>query len=274
MKMLAYNEKAIYRMDDNMKITTLVENTTNDKTFSCEHGLSLYIETKNHKILFDTGQSSLFYENAKKLNIDISDVDICILSHGHYDHGGGLSTFLSANEKAKIYMNENCFGDYYNGEKYIGLDKALCDNPRIVKIADELIIDNELSLFTCNKKQKDYDLGSFGLSKKTGDSIADDDFLHEHYLLINEDGNKVLISGCSHKGILNIPHWFDAKTVIGGFHFSKLPCDVTLKNYAEILDNTGITFYTCHCTGFEQYKYMKQYMKNLHYISTAETLLI
>jgi 7,8-dihydropterin-6-yl-methyl-4-(beta-D-ribofuranosyl)aminobenzene 5'-phosphate synthase len=272
--MLAYNEKAIYRMDDNMKITALVENTTNDKTFSCEHGLSLYIETKNHKILFDTGQSSLFYENAKKLNIDISDVDICILSHGHYDHGGGLSTFLSANEKAKIYMNENCFGDYYNGEKYIGLDKALFDNPRIVKTSDELIIDNELSLFTCNKKQKDYDLGSFGLSKKTGDSIADDDFLHEHYLLINEDGNKVLISGCSHKGILNIPHWFDAKTVIGGFHFSKLPCDETLKSYAEILDNTGITFYTCHCTGLEQYEYMKQYMKNLHYISTAETLLI
>ena len=274
MKMLAYNEKVIYRMDDNMKITALVENTTNDKTFSCEHGLSLYIETKNHKILFDTGQSSLFYENAKKLNIDISDVDICILSHGHYDHGGGLSTFLSANEKAKIYMNENCFGDYYNGEKYIGLDKALCDNPRIVKTSDELIIDNELSLVTCNKKQKAYDLGSFGLSKKIGDSIADDDFLHEHYLLINEDGNKVLISGCSHKGILSIPHWFDAKTVIGGFHFSKLPCDVTLKNYAEILDNTGITFYTCHCTGLEQYEYMKQYMKNLHYISTAETLLI
>lgn len=259
---------------DTMKITALVENTTNDKNFSCEHGLSLYVETKNHKILFDTGQSSLFYENAKKLNIDLRDVDICILSHGHYDHGGGLSTFLSVNKKADVYMNENCFMDYYNGEKYIGLDKLLRDNPRIIKTSDEFIIDSEFSLFTCNNNSKNYELGSFGLSKKTGEKLVDDDFLHEHYLLINEDGNKVLISGCSHKGILNIKDWFDAKTVIGGFHFSKLLCDNTLADYAKILEKTGITFYTCHCTGVEQYEYMKHYMNNLHYISTAETIEI
>ncbi len=257
-----------------MKITALVENITNDSKFSCEHGLSLYIETKSHKILFDTGQSSLFYENSKKLNIDLSDVDICILSHGHYDHGGGLSTFLTVNEKAKVYMNENCFLAYYNGEKYIGLDKTLRDNPRIIKTSDEFVIDSELSLFTCNNRKKEYDLGSFGLSKKFGDIKVDDDFLHEHYLLINEDENNVLLSGCSHKGILNIPYWFDAKTVIGGFHFSKIPCDETLKDYAKILNDTGKTFYTCHCTGVEQYEYMKAYMKNLHYLSTAETIEI
>lgn len=257
-----------------MKITALVENTTSDIEFLSEHGLSLYIETNNHKILFDTGQSSLFYENAVKLNIDLSKVDICVLSHGHYDHGGGLSAFLNVNKKATVYVNENSFLDYYNGDKYIGLEKSLEDNPKIVKISDEFIIDSELSLFSCNNKEKIYELGSFGLSKMSVNNKVDDDFLHEHYLLINEGENKVLISGCSHKGILNIANWFDAKTIVGGFHFSKLNCDEMLKSYAKILSDTGITFYTCHCTGVKQYEYMKAYMENLHYISTADTIEI
>lgn len=257
-----------------MKITALVENISNNKNFLSEHGLSLYIETSNHKILFDTGQSSLFYENAQKLDIDLADVDICILSHGHYDHGGGLKTFLEINEKAKVYLNENAFGDYYNGEKYIGIDKTLINNPRIIKTGDMYSIDEKLTLFTCNDKEKKYDLGSFGLSKLSDNKKLDDDFLHEHYLLIEEDDKSVVISGCSHKGILNIPYWFDSDVVVGGFHFSKLACDETLKQYAQILDNTGVTFYTCHCTGVEQYEFMKSYIKNLNYISTSDTITI
>lgn len=257
-----------------MKITALVENISKNKELECEHGLSLYIETKKHKILFDTGQSTLFYENAKKLNIDLSDVDICFLSHGHYDHGGGLETFLSVNEKANVYVNKNAFGDYYNGEKYIGIDKKLASHPRIILTGDEVYIDDELSLYTYNSFEKMYNLGSFGLSKETALGTVDDDFLHEHYLLIKENEKSVLISGCSHKGILNLPHWFDVDVIVGGFHFSKLKCDEKLVEYARILDNTGITFYTCHCTGVEQYAFMKNYMKNLYYLSTADTIEI
>ena len=273
MKIFAYNVKN-EETDDNMKLTALVENVSNSDNFMCEHGLSLYIETSEHKILFDTGQSSLFYENANKLNIDLKDVDICVLSHGHYDHGGGLKTFLVINKKAKVYLNENCFGDYYNGEKYIGIDKTLMNNPRIIKTGDKYAIDENLTLFTCNDKEKKYDLGSFGLSKITDDRRLDDDFLHEHYLMIEENDKSILISGCSHKGILNIPYWFDADVVVGGFHFSKLPCDDKLREYAQILDNSGVTYYTCHCTGVEQFHFMKKYMKNLHYLSTAETIEI
>lgn len=71
-----------------MKIYSLVENTTNNDEFLDEHGLNLYIETNNHKILFDFGQSDCFIENAKKLGVNLQDVDIAILSHGHYEHGG------------------------------------------------------------------------------------------------------------------------------------------------------------------------------------------
>ncbi len=273
MKIFAYNVKK-EEMDGTMKITALVENVSKNDDYMCEHGLSLFIETSKHKILFDTGQSTLFYENAKKLNIDLSDIDICVLSHGHYDHGGGLKTFLEINKKAKVYLNENCFGDYYNGEKYIGLDKSLSSSSRIIKTGDKYSIDKNLTLLTCNDKKKKYDLGSFGLSKVVDNKKTDDDFLHEHYLLIEECDKSVVISGCSHKGILNIPYWFDADVVVGGFHFSKLLCDDKLKQYARILDDTGVLYYTCHCTGVEQFHFMKQYMKKLNYLSTAETIEI
>lgn len=71
-----------------MKFITLAENTCKSEEFEAEHGLSLYIEACGKKILFDMGQTDMFSRNAKKLGAELSDVDIAVLSHGHYDHGG------------------------------------------------------------------------------------------------------------------------------------------------------------------------------------------
>lgn len=86
-----------------MLIKTLVENTSVSEDFGSEHGLSLYIETKKQKILFDVGASELFLQNAKKLGVNIADVDFLVISHGHYDHGGGLKTFLKRTQKPKYF---------------------------------------------------------------------------------------------------------------------------------------------------------------------------
>lgn len=126
----------------------------------------------------------------------------------------------------------------------------------------------------CNEKEKGYDLGSFGLNKKIKDAFIPDDFLHEQYLCIEEHGKKVLISGCSHKGILNIVEWFKPNVLIGGFHFSKLPLDETLEKYAKVLDKYDTEYYTCHCTGVEQYQFMKKYMNHLNYLATGVSLKI
>ena len=77
-----------------MIIKTLVEDTTSKNNLRSEHGLSLYIETSGKKILFDSGTSGLFMENAIKMGIDISKIDYAIISHGHNDHGGGLERFF------------------------------------------------------------------------------------------------------------------------------------------------------------------------------------
>lgn len=73
-----------------MKITALVENTTNMPNIKAKHGLSLYIETEKHKILFDMGSGARLLANAKRLKIDLKKVDLAILSHGHVDHGGAI----------------------------------------------------------------------------------------------------------------------------------------------------------------------------------------
>ncbi len=258
-----------------MKITSLLENIAFSDKVKSEHGLSLYIETESHKILFDMGQTDLFYENASSLGIDLKNVDFAVLSHGHYDHGGGLKKFLEINCTAPIYINQYAFEPHYNGtEKYIGLDVSLKDSERFIFTKDEFSISENLKLFSCNKKEKKYNLGSFGLTSLENGEFIPDSFRHEQYLLIEECGKKVLISGCSHKGILDITDWFEPDVLIGGFHFSKLPLDDTLISFAKILDSHRTHFYTCHCTGTEQFDFMKSYMKRLSYLSCGDSILI
>jgi len=258
-----------------MQITVLSENTSANDLIGCEHGLSIYIETAEHKILFDMGQTPLFAENARKLAIDLAEVDFAVLSHGHYDHGGGLETFFELNKKAKVYIPLKAFGDYYNAsDKYIGLDCSLKDNERLIFTAKTTVITDNITLHDCNDRKRRYNLGSFGLKQKTDGKPIADNFDHEHYLLIEENGRRILFSGCSHKGILNIVEWFNPDILIGGFHFSKLPLDETLTGYAENLERHSTVYYTCHCTGSEQYNYMKKTMSRLYYISAGETITV
>ena len=257
-----------------MRITTLIENTT-ECGMPVEHGLSLYIETERHTLLFDMGQTSLFAENAERLGIDLRKVDLAILSHGHYDHGGGLRRFLEVNDRAPVYLHRFAFEPHYNGtEKYIGLDVSLQSSDRLIFTEGVTKIDSGITLYDCNDRQQRWDFGSGGLNMEQDGRFVPDDFRHEQVLLLEEKGKRVLISGCSHKGILNIAEWFRPDVLIGGFHFSKLPLDETLQSYAEEMSRYPTTYYTCHCTGVEQYRFMKRFVKDLQYLSTGKTIVL
>ena len=157
-----------------MKITALVENTVPEDLaaqlgLGKEHGLSLYIEACGHKILFDMGQSGLFARNAAALGVDLAAVDLAVLSHGHYDHGGGLARFLELNSTAPVYLNEHAFEPHYHGaERYIGLDPALAASPRLHLTGEEAVLAPGLTLAACNRRPRRYDLGSFGLTVQEG----------------------------------------------------------------------------------------------------------
>ena len=95
-----------------MRVINLVENTEGVKRCSFEHGLSFYIETSKHKVLLDFGQTDISIQNAKILGVDLGAIDTAVLSHGHYDHSGGILPFTNINNKAAIYMQKSASGDY------------------------------------------------------------------------------------------------------------------------------------------------------------------
>lgn len=263
-----------------MKIYSLIENTQFKQIYLAEHGLSLYIETAKHKILFDFGQSDAFVKNADLLGIDLSQVDIAILSHGHYDHGGGISHFLKINNHANVYLNKHAFNKYYNGtKKYIGLDYQLKDNNRLIFTGDYLKIDDELEICTCNHNNQKYPLDSAGLTIKQNDLFTLDTFIHEQYLIINDNNKKVVIGGCLHKGVLNVMDWLKPDILIGGFHLKKQEIvdgyNATLEQIGKILSKYDTVYYTCHCTGIKQYEYLKRILNHqLYYLASGQKITI
>lgn len=262
-----------------MKITCLCEDTLYSDKFFSEHGLSLYIESEEQKILFDMGISDVFIKNAEIHGIDLSLTDIAVLSHGHYDHGGGMRNFMNINSTAKIYVSEYAFGNQFNANgKYIGLDKELESSEQIVKAGEYLKISENMEILSSNNRELFYPIDSAGLSAEYDGVVAPDTFRHEQYLKITENGKTYLISGCSHRGIINIVSWFAPDILVGGFHFMKQEPSAdnpVLINATDKLNSCKTQFCTCHCTGVEQYAILKARMNDkLSYISSGQVITI
>ena len=263
-----------------MKIQVLMENTAGCENILTEHGLSLYIETGDHRILFDCGQSGNFAENAKRMGVDLSRVDMAVLSHGHYDHGGGLISFMEINPTAPIYVSQYAFEEHWHGtSRNIGLNKGLQTSTRLIKTGDFHKLDDGLMLYSCNGRSMPYGLDAAGLTVQRDGEFVPEDFRHEQYLLVEENGKKILFSGCSHKGILNIETWFQPDVLIGGFHLKQLdPAGEDrsrLQQTAELLQMFPTRYWTCHCTGVPQYKFLKEIMgPQLEYLAAGQTLCI
>lgn len=271
-----------------MKITSLMDNECSIDGLLKQHGLSLLIETKDKKILFDTGSDSGFIQNAQALNKDLSNVDMCVLSHGHYDHGGGLNAFFKINSKSLAYMSALASNDYValrpNGEyESIGIHISRSYLDRLVFVDKELTLDQCL-IFSEVWGYFPLPTGNRFLFKEKEGSYVQDDFAHEQHLVIEENGKFVLFAGCAHRGIINVLTYLKDKygilcdVVIGGFHLhnkitNSFENPQILDTLAKELMNTNSKFYTCHCTGIPAYTYLKVIMKDqIEYLSTGETI--
>lgn len=270
-----------------MRIATLVENTSMDKKYRKKHGLCLYIETENHKVLFDLGPDDTFLHNAKTMGIEVKDIDTVVLSHGHVDHGGALPLFLKINSKAKVYMHEKAAEPHYvklgPARLSVGIDTRAASDKRVIRTGSSLLIDDELFLFS------DVDGGFESRSNRTlfaksGDVYQQDAFDHEQSLIVKEQGKTVVFTGCSHRGIGNIvnaacKHVPAVDVAIGGFHLFS-PAKITeparvIEGVAAELKDSDTLFYTCHCTGRKAFGILKQSMQDkLEYLSAGMELEI
>lgn len=255
-----------------MKVTVLMENVTPSARFAARHGLSLFLESQGARILFDVGPDECFLENALAAGVDVCSAHAVVVSHGHSDHGGGLRAYLDAtgnlSAPAPIYVNEHAFEPHAAGtpERHhdIGLDPALENNSRFLKIGDQVPLGDNLLLFSAVPIVHPVVKSNGVLLEKTGEGFEPDSFRHEQSLIVTEGDRRILVSGCSHCGILNIMDRAEElagapmDAVVAGFHLmdpgsGKVEEPEFTRKIARELAKRPARYYTFHCTGLDAY---------------------
>ncbi len=267
-----------------MKITTLVENrpSLDDPALVAEWGLSQHVEIGGRRLLFDMGASDAFARNAARLGIDLGTVDAAIVSHHHYDHGGGLARFLELNDHAPIYLGESPDGDPIVKllgfvKKSVGLDDALLARHaarfRVVRERTEVL--PGVLVLPHVRGTNPRPAGNRQLFVRRDGHLEHDDFRHELTVALRDGKTLVVLTGCAHSGLLNMVEAAAAEfpgvpveAVVGGFHLASLPPFRGASEREEVIADIGRrvlelgvgTTHTGHCTGAKAYGVLREAM--------------
>lgn len=243
-----------------MKCTILVDNNPGQANeLIAEHGLAIWVEINGLQLLIDTGASDAFAQNAAHLGIDISKVDYLILSHAHNDHCGGLEYFLSINKKARIYLSANIMDNLYYStrretKRDISIDHSLIKehSNRVTFIHNDLVLNEDITIITKFSTNHPNPQANKTLLKNN----ISDDFNHELAIVIKSSKGSIIISPCSHNGILNTlescSHIGCITHYIGGTHLvDDFESENELCTLASNIKNSypSLTLISGHCTG-------------------------
>ncbi len=249
-----------------IKITTLSENSATANSIG-EWGLSMLVETGEKKILFDTGAGTAAMMNVVNMDIDLSDVDCIVLSHGHFDHTGGLYDALKRTGPKSVFAHPDVWTSKYGSldetpKRFIGIPQrreafeargaAFHLSPRPQKISEHITTTGEIPMVTEYESIETY------LCVKEGDELKQDTLADDLSLVIDTDFGLVVILGCAHRGIINTlmharkisgkEHIYAA---IGGTHLLHAS-EERLKKTTDALLEMGVQYLgVSHCTGFK-----------------------
>ena len=245
------------------EITILIENYAKEG-FVHEHGLSFAIKQNDKRLLFDVGASDNFLINANKLNIDISEYKNVVLSHSHWDHTNGLKYLNNKN----LIAHQDLFDPIYSKrtDEYIGVPLKMEEAKKKfslelsktpIEIFDDVIFLGEIPRTNNFESQEAYYY----------DENKNDDFvLNDTALAILKNNSIIIVTGCSHSGIVNIMNYAKEvceidriKAVIGGFHLRKLD-SLAIGTIKHLKNEEDCIFYPMHCTSNEVVDYMTSHI--------------
>jgi len=249
------------------RITTLVDNTVSLRASGLigEHGLAYLIESQDHTILFDTGQHVALSHNAEKLNIDLSRIDMVVLSHGHYDHTGGLKHLLEKTAAFRLVAHPDVFTTKLRSikkEKYkkigIPLKKAVLENTDVQLVLTKDTFEIAPGILTTGEIPLENDFESIepDFFVEQQGQIMPDTLADDQALILDTRKGLVVLLGCSHRGVINtLNHVLNLTgkqkihAIIGGLHLLKAS-ETKLKKIIDHLagfrlEKIGVS----HCTG-------------------------
>jgi len=262
----------------NVKFTTLVDNTVKFGTqLWAEHGLAILIETDRKKILFDTGQSGdVLLHNIERLNIDLTDLKAIVLSHGHYDHTGGLNAVLKIGRKPNIYVHPDIFRQKYlkigNEYDYRGMP---FDQDKLRRIKKFIFSKKPIEVFKGIKatgqipRSSEYEMVPDKFQLKKDEKFVKDEIVDDQALIVETKKGIWVVLGCTHSGLINTLSYVSEITgsskiagIIGGTHLKDAD-EIRLKVTVKVLKYYNVEqIWLSHCTGIDAYKYLLSKLGN------------
>jgi 7,8-dihydropterin-6-yl-methyl-4-(beta-D-ribofuranosyl)aminobenzene 5'-phosphate synthase len=249
----------------NLRITVLVEDAVGKRGLLAEHGLSFLIEKGRNKFLFDTGQGLALRHNAEKLNVDLKTINAVVLSHGHYDHTGGLTFALNGMNCPRLYVHPEAFSLKYarnpdGSAREVGMTAGnkitAGELSEIVFVEEKTMIAPGLFLTGPIPRTPGFEDTGDAFFKDPECQIPDD--LPDDQALFTETKNgTAVILGCAHSGVINTLRYIQTltdnhpiHTVIGGMHLLNASPERMDQTVAELRRFNVQRLIPCHCTGF------------------------
>jgi 7,8-dihydropterin-6-yl-methyl-4-(beta-D-ribofuranosyl)aminobenzene 5'-phosphate synthase len=252
------------------RITILCENLVGRLVGSGEHGFSAFIETGKSNYLFDTGSGRSIVPNSLALNKDLKSIRKIFLSHGHYDHTGGLSEVLKLKGKVDVHSHPHVFLDRFavlkeegrEIKRFIGIHykRSYLESLGANFVFNTDFTEVEKGLFLTGEvpRQTDFEKPDPRLFSEMDGAMTNDRFLDDQSLILDTDRGIVLILGCAHSGMINIIQHVVNKmgkekfhAILGGTHLDFLTpeqLEESIKSLKRMeIGKIGVS----HCTGMK-----------------------
>jgi len=252
-------------MSEAIRITVLVENSVHRQGLVAEHGLSFHVQSGEHSLLFDTGQTDLAVINAETLRLPLDRVEAIVLSHGHYDHTGGVTAMLDVVTEARVYLHPTAFGKKFSQSsgqsRPIGMSDCVAQAIRhrtggfIETTARTEIMEGVFATGEIPRTTTYEDTG--GAFFLDAEGTRPDPLLDDQALVIDLGRSVILLLGCAHSGVVNtldhVRHLTGGKpvsAVIGGLHLGSAREERIQQTIARLRDAQLEILAPAHCTGW------------------------